>query len=169
MYLRAILCTIRFLLISTMYVTTCGWERGGGRGGGGLERGEWNLYCKGTVGISTVPVREVTSTVEIPTVPVQYRFQPPPHSPARLPTHTNNIHRALIQEVCSLWRLNWILPYVCMCQLTGQPYIYLSFAYFLVNSASLSWISIIFLLIPPPPQFPSTLIFDSCLFAILYA
>jgi hypothetical protein len=32
---------------------------GGRRGGGGLERGGWNLYCTGTVRILTVPVNTV--------------------------------------------------------------------------------------------------------------
>jgi hypothetical protein len=37
---------------------------------------ESTVYCKGTVGILTVPMRGVTSTVEIPTVPL-HRFHPP--------------------------------------------------------------------------------------------
>jgi hypothetical protein len=71
MYLRAILCTFQ-ISVDFYYVPVGG--RGGrerGAGEGRLERGGWNLYCMGTVRISTVPV----STVKILTVPVQYSKQ----------------------------------------------------------------------------------------------
>jgi hypothetical protein len=54
-------------LISTMYV----WA-----GGGGLERRGW----REGEGIYNVRV-QLMSTFKIPTVPVQYRFQPPPPHP----------------------------------------------------------------------------------------
>ncbi len=57
---------------------------------GRLERGGWNLYCRGTVGISTVLVNPLMGTVKILTVPVQYRFHPPLSSPPLSRPHVHN-------------------------------------------------------------------------------
>ncbi len=38
-----------------------------------------------------------------------------------LKTSSSETIDVITQEVCSLWRLKWTVPCVCMCQLTGQP------------------------------------------------
>jgi hypothetical protein len=82
MYRTAILCT--FQIAVDFYYVRVGE---GGRGWREEREPILNSYpatLTSTVEISSVPVRGGTGTVEIPTVPVQYRF-PPRSSASPLP------------------------------------------------------------------------------------